>query len=684
MNTASVPRHPADEQWENSDAISLSYIFDVLRRRWLAIVLTTLGAAALAAAAVLLYRQLTPPIYEAAATAVIVRTVTTVQFDERFTTTPEDVGAASGANVDSRRAALVALAGSGAIAQQVIDKLGDELPAELQNPTDLLQQVQVQMAATTGSTRQSDLISISARADSPELASLIANTWVEAYVEQVNSVYGQVPDDMLISVETQLTEAQAAYAQMQAQLENFLTSSPLNALTRQAQTIDTTIITLEQSKVDALASYMRSLVDSYAGIVQTYVTAQADAQVLAFDKTQQGEQARVAAYFDTYNAAQVDTFTTQRDRLLSELLMYNEQLLRTSSLLAAARTLQEQVASGEMDAANTTLALKVLNLQLVNAAAQATPAQVTPSQAAPAQVISPQALPAQAAPAQEGAAQAAAAQAAATQAAAAQAAAAQAAATQAAGTQVTANQVPSLQIQLDGSGVGAAPSAAELRSQVDAVVASLEGQAESMERSISQINQELLSGDSFADLNSAVPADSALVQAIGDAYPRLFQSNVLSATAYQVENSTLLADGQVQASQFLSLVEDSSLPTSDAPGAPMSATIAQLEEEQRVLEGQVEVESARLQQITQQRDLAWESVKALSNKQAELQLARATGSSEVRISGTAVALDVPPVSLLTSVALATAIGLLAGLVLAFVLEYMDVRPLRQAADGTAA
>jgi hypothetical protein len=363
--------------------------------------------------------------------------------------------------------------------------------------------------------------------------------------------------------------------------------------------------------------------------------------------------------------------------------MYNEQLLRTSSLLAAARTLQEQVASGEMDAANTTLALKVLNLQLVNAAAQATPAQVTPSQAAPAQVISPQALPAQAAPAQEGAAQAAAAQAAATQAAA-QAAAAQAAATQAAGTQVTANQVPSLQIQLDGSGVGAAPSAAELRSQVDAVVASLEGQAESMERSISQINQELLSGDSFADLNSAVPADSALVQAIGDAYPRLFQSNVLSATAYQVENSTLLADGQVQASQFLSLVEDSSLPTSDAPGAPMSATIAQLEEEQRVLEGQVEVESARLQQITQQRDLAWESVKALSNKQAELQLARATGSSEVRISGTAVALDVPPVSLLTSVALATAIGLLAGLVLAFVLEYMDVRPLRQAADGTAA
>ena len=68
----------------------------------------------------------------------------------------------------------------------------------------------------------------------------------------------------------------------------------------------------------------------------------------------------------------------------------------------------------------------------------------------------------------------------------------------------------------------------------------------------------------------------------------------------------------------------------------MAATIAQLEEQLRTLQGQIEVERARNLQFTEERDLTWESVKALSNKQAELQLARAAANSEVRLSGQAV------------------------------------------------
>ena len=81
---------------------------------------------------------MTPPVYEANATAAIVRTSTDVRFDERFTTSSDQPAML---DVNSRRTALVALVKSGSIAQQVIDELGDQLPLELQNPAKLLNAV---------------------------------------------------------------------------------------------------------------------------------------------------------------------------------------------------------------------------------------------------------------------------------------------------------------------------------------------------------------------------------------------------------------------------------------------------------------------------------------------------------------------------------------------------------------
>ena len=345
--------------------------FGVLRRRWLEIVLVTAGVIVLTAVGVLLYRQLTPPVYEANATAAIVRTSTDVRFDERFTTSSDQPNL----DVNSRRAALVALVKSGSIAQQVIDELGDQLPLRLQSPARLLDAVTAEMATASGRAGTSDLIQINVKAGSPELAAAIANAWAKAYVQQVNSIYGQVPDDMLGSVEAQLVEAQAAYDKAQANLESFLATSQLEALTRQSEVVSQTLSILQQGKVDALNAYMNSLVDSYGSIVQTYVAAQADNQTLPFIKEQEGQRARVAAYLDAYNAAQVDTFTQQNDRLRAELRMYYDQWLRTNSLLTAARTLQDQVASSASGdtLAGSALALQVLNLQMVNAAATTPP-----------------------------------------------------------------------------------------------------------------------------------------------------------------------------------------------------------------------------------------------------------------------------------------------------------------------
>ena len=368
-----VPQRHTEESWSESDEIDLTRYLGVLRRRWLQIVLVTVGVIVLTAVGVLLYRQLTPPVYEANATAAIVRTSTDVRFDDRFTTSSDQP---DNLDVNSRRTALVALVKSGSIAQQVIDELGDQLPLKLQNPARLLDAVTAEMATATGRAGQSDLIQISVKAESPELAAAIANAWAKAYVQQVNSIYGQVPDDMLGSVEAQLVEAQAAYDKAQANLETFLATSQLEALDTTSQdVISHTLTILQQGKVNALNAYMNSLVSSYGSIVQTYVTAQADNQTLPFIKEQEGQRARVAAYLDAYNAAQVDTFTEQNDRLRTELRMYYDQWLRTNSLLAAARTLQDQVASSASGdtLAGSALALQVLNLQMVNAAATTPP-----------------------------------------------------------------------------------------------------------------------------------------------------------------------------------------------------------------------------------------------------------------------------------------------------------------------
>ncbi|MFN8465872.1 MAG: hypothetical protein U0X20_09990 [Caldilineaceae bacterium] len=641
MRADSGSQEPRSGSLSGADELNWAHYFGVLRRRWQEILLVTLAVAILAAAGVLLYRQITPPVYEATATAAIVRTASDVSLDERFTTSSDPLASQS---INSRRTALVALVKSGEIAQQVIDELGNQLPPGLQSPAALLNTVTADAPSLTtgGATTQSDLIQINVHAGSPELAAAIANAWAKAYVRQVNSIYGQVPDDMLSSVEAQLVEAQSDYQKAQTSLESYLATSQLNMLMRQSEVVSDTLSILQQAQVDSLKSYIGSVTGAYSNIVQTYVASQADNQVLAFNKEQDGQRARVAAYLDAFNAAQVDTFTEQNDRYRSELRIYYDQWLRTNSLLAAARTLQTQVAAGDISVPSSALALQVLNVQLVNAAAAAPPQPSTQYLSPGTQQQNPledqQQNPQQNQPV----------------------------------------QTTPLQIQLDASNIGSTSmSAADLRKQVDATVASLESQLATLEQNINKLNQSLLNGDGFQDLNAAVPADSALSQAITSAYPALFQSNVFSTTDLQLDSSPLLAAGQAQAAKFLALAEEATLPTANSSDAPMSATVDQLEEQLRALQGQIEVERSRNLQFTQNRDLAWESVKVLSNKQAELQLARAAADSEVRISGLAVPIDepLPLPSLFTILAFAATVGILLGIIIAFVRDFSHTTPL---------
>jgi uncharacterized protein involved in exopolysaccharide biosynthesis len=483
MSLHSAQERPAGAAWDEGDEIDLGRYISALGRRWLEIVLVTLGVVALTAAGVWAYYLLTPPLYEATATAAIVRTLTDVRFDERFTTSAEQ----ENLDVNSRRMALIALVNSGSVAQQVIAELGDALPGKLRDPAELLDAVEGEMATVSGG-GLSDLINITVRAESPETAAAIANAWARAYVQQVNSVYGQVSDEMLESVGAELAAAQASYAQVQAELENYLAASPLDALMRQSTVISQTLSVMQGA----------------------------------------------------------------------DLGLYHDQWLRASGLLGAARAIGEQIGSDEnVDVAGTALALQVLKLQMVNAAATLPPVRAGMSQT------------------------------------------------------VELQQSPTtLQLQLD---TPAALTPAELRAQVEATIRSLEAQLALLEGSMAQASQALAA--------SIQPAETS---------------------------------------------------------ASVRGMIAEMEERARALQTEVEIESARALEFTERRDIAWESVQALSSKQAELQLARAAANSEVRLSSVAIPLYKPveQVSLPVALVLAVLAGLLLGAVTALALEMANVRPLR--------
>jgi uncharacterized protein involved in exopolysaccharide biosynthesis len=113
------------------------------------------------------------------------------------------------------------------------------------------------------------------------------------------------------------------------------------------------------------------------------------------------------------------------------------------------------------------------------------------------------------------------------------------------------------------------------------------------------------------------------------------------------------------------------------PDAPMQESIALLESRLQQLQAQVEAEQAAYRQIVQRRDLAWDALKALSTKQAELRLERAAANTEVRLGAPAIPPDEPvqTVSARVSIALAAMVGLMLAIFLAFLFEYLGRPPL---------
>lgn len=656
MSVQTSQHQTPTDAWEADDEIDLRKYLDILVKRWREIVMITLATVVLAAAAVLTLRFLQTPMYAADSNVAIVRTQTQVTFDDRFTTSSDQM--TNAADITSRRAALLGLVYNGAIAERVIAELGDLLNDQERDPAMMLRRIDAELSTPAGRTTPSDLIVITARANEPEKAAAIANAWARHYVQEVNRIYGQVPDEMLASLQSELDQAKTSYDAAQRRLEEFLAASPVNSLRRQAEETQAAIGALQRANTNALDSYVQEILTSYKRIVSAYLTAQTDSQVLGFQREQQTQRQLLNAYFRAYNNAIVDTFDTQRERDTRLIRMYYDQWLRTTAALSTARTLQTGLDEGGAGAVDSTAtALQLLKLQLVSALT----ADIPTMQDNPARVLQDIDTLNINAPFADTAS-------ASTQ-------PIQNVQTLEPGAAGNTSQQPVFQIDL--TPVNGA-TLEGLTADLTGVIQGLEARMNTLEQEIADFNTAWLSGERYQDLNTMVPDESTLVNAIRTQYPELFTRGLFSSIAEgAAQDSTLASDGQAQAAELLKLAGAETMLLSSQPEAPMTESIIQLEERYKVLQSQLEEQNAISQQVTQQRNLAWESFTALSTKQAELKLERAATNSEVRLGASAIAPDQPiaGVSLILSVLLAGVVGLLVAVMLAFLMEYLGKPPL---------
>jgi protein tyrosine kinase modulator len=198
-------------------------ILSILKKRYWVILVGALVAGI--AAAILSF--VWPPSYEARSLLLITKLRPSVTLDARYQTVAEEnVVNLSVQEEQVRRQTLVALATGGALVQQVLDRLGTELPPEEQTRSAVLNMVDV---GTEG-----NLVSITARAGDPERAAAIANAWASVYQETVNRLYSTISPSNA-EIQAQVQQARASYDEAQQELQAFLQVSQENELLRQIE-----------------------------------------------------------------------------------------------------------------------------------------------------------------------------------------------------------------------------------------------------------------------------------------------------------------------------------------------------------------------------------------------------------------------------------------------------------------
>ena len=323
--------------WDD-DGIDLRHYLQTLLSWWREILLITLLAALVSGVIYVILDNLEEPTFRASSSVIVARVTNNANFDDRFQTFSDETGGNAAINV-SRRGALLGLVRTGAVAQAVVAELGDQLPPNLQEPAQLLEIIEAEVAPSADSRNPSDLIRIYATTKSPAMAAAIANSWSTHYVQQVNDLFGQVPPEVIASVEGELVLSNESYQQAQRALESFIASSQAQTLNRQIREKQTLIDAMQAGRQTALAA----ILDQDQAARLTLFTDLVDAQV---------------------NSAQA-VLVEQVEEQLTQLSQLHALRNQTRRALDQANALLAQIQEGgDAAVASNALALQLLKTQI--------------------------------------------------------------------------------------------------------------------------------------------------------------------------------------------------------------------------------------------------------------------------------------------------------------------------------
>ena len=259
INTNTMEGDPSGQ--DGYEGVALRNYALVLVAWWREIVLGAVLVAAAGAGSVLALNVVLPR-YETTADVAIIHRDSAVSIDQTFRAVSEQTTRARRRDLSSQRAALVGLVHHGGVAGKVLEQLGGLLEDDRYSVVDLLESVEAELVTLGVATRrnQSDLIRITVSAASPQKAAAIADAWSREYVDAVNLLYQQVPQNLIDSVQNKLDEAKVTYEGSQKRLEAFIVENPIGKLERKIASVVEEITALhELSKLSSYSLKHRAL-----------------------------------------------------------------------------------------------------------------------------------------------------------------------------------------------------------------------------------------------------------------------------------------------------------------------------------------------------------------------------------------------------------------------------------------
>ena len=596
---------------EDEFQIDFGKYIATLVRQW-QMVVGFAAAFAIIAAVISFAINRAPPVYEAEVLIASTKTQSSVSFGSAIKTTTEGDPAtqaqSAAAQISYDRSARLQSFVTLVNNVAVAEKVLAEMGPKLnQDNKKELTPSSLMGKVTASLIERTDTISIKVRYSDPQIAADIANAWGKAYIEQINALYGSSGGTSYLAVQQQTVQSKADYDKVQTALTDFVAHNRVDEYNRQIGEISLIVTNLRAARSTAVSTIVTERMGADQKIITELYNSQAANQLLALQQDQTARRLMVTAYMDAQSKARQEVFNQQVQDRIEQFSAAYADRRKVKLLLDDTTGMREAVKNGGAAAA----ASNTLALTLLKA-------QIYASFA---------------------------------------------------GTN-------NLQVQNLPESLGASISsvtAQGMLADLDALIGTLTKRQGELDTLIDTLSKQLQNGENFNFLDASLDATGALAQAIETRYPELFARGKLSSLSLDAtqNGNPLQSEALARSQDLLQLKGLEDVITFSTKDTAIEKKIVDLEQQIRDLNALISQESAKLQELTRSRDLAWQSYTALATKETELNVSTQTIGVEVALASPATPPDDRIVAAKTglNVGIAGVLGMILGVLIAYGYEF---------------